>query len=125
MAGGDLAMGQDGKDIGKATRPVILRLWNAYVFFTLYADIDGVTAKFSTGGTDALDRYILAKTRDMVSAIERKLDAFDIPGAYEQVNPYIEALNNWYIRNRRATFWSNEDPADKQAAYDTLYTCLL
>ncbi len=124
MVGGDLAMAQDGKDIGKATRPVILRLWNAYVFFTLYANIDGVKAKLSSGSTDVLDRYILAKCRDMVEGIQTRLDAFDIPGAYEQVNPFIEALNNWYIRNRRSTFWSNEDPADKQAAYDTLYTCL-
>ena len=124
MAGGDLAMAKDGRDIGKATRPVILRLWNAYVFFTLYANIDGIKAELSADSTDVLDRYILAKTRDMVAGIEAKLDAFDIPGAYEQVNPFIEALNNWYIRNRRSRFWSNDEPADKQAAYNTLYTCL-
>ncbi len=125
MVGGDLAMAKDGKDIGKATRPVILRLWNAFVFFTLYANIDGVKAKVSAASTDVLDRYILAKARDMIAGIEAKLDVFDIPGAYEQVNPFIEALNNWYIRNRRSTFWSNEDATDKQAAYDTLYTCLV
>ncbi len=124
MAGGDLAMAKDGKDIGKATRPVILRLWNAYVFFTLYANIDGVKAKVSADSIDVLDRYILAKARETVAAIEARLDAFDIPGAYEQVNPFIEALNNWYIRNRRSTFWSSQGNADKQAAYDTLFTAL-
>ena len=124
MAGGDLAMAKDGKDIGKATRPVILRLWNAYVFFTLYANIDGVKAKRSAASADVLDRYILAKLRETVAAIEARLDAFDIPGAYEQVNPFIEALNNWYIRNRRSTFWSNASTAEKQAAYDTLFTAL-
>ncbi len=124
MAGGDLAMAKDGKDIGKATRPVILRLWNAFVFFTLYANIDGVKARLSADSTDVLDRYILAKARDMIEAIQARLDVFDIPGAYDQVNPFIEALNNWYIRNRRSRFWSNDDIADKQAAYDTLYTCL-
>ena len=124
MAGGDLAMSKDGKDIGKATRPVILRFWNAYVFFTLYANIDGVTAQVSTESADVLDRYILAKTRRMIEAIQARLDAFDIPGAYEQANPFIEALNNWYIRNRRSRFWSSNNAADKQAAYDTLFTCL-
>ena len=124
MAGGDLAMSKDGKDIGKATRPVILRFWNAYVFFTLYANIDGVTAQVSTASADVLDRYILAKTRRMIEAIQARLDAFDIPGAYEQANPFIEALNNWYIRNRRSRFWSSNNAADKQAAYDTLFTCL-
>ena len=124
MAGGDLAMAKDGRDIGKATRPVILRLWNAFVFFTLYANIDGVKAEVSAASTDVLDRYILAKARDMIEAIQGRLDAFDIPGAYDQVNPFIEALNNWYIRNRRQRFWSSDEPADKQAAYNTLYTCL-
>jgi isoleucyl-tRNA synthetase len=125
MAGGDLAMSKDGQDIGKATRPVILRLWNAYVFFTLYANIDGVVAKVSGRSTDVLDRYILAKTRDMIEAIQARLDVFDIPGAYEQVNPFIEALNNWFIRNRRSCFWSSDNATDKQDAYDTLYTCLI
>lgn len=124
MAGGDLAMAKDGSDIGKAMRSVILRFWNAYVFFTLYANIDGVKAKVSTGSEDVLDRYILAKARDMIAVIEARLDAFDIPGAYDSVVPFIEALNNWYIRNRRARFWASEETPDKQAAYDTLYTVL-
>ncbi len=124
MIGGDLAMAKNAKSITKATRPVILRLWNAYVFFTLYANIDGLKAKIATESENLLDRYILAKTRNLVNAIEAKLEAFDIPGAYEQVNPHIEALNNWYIRNRRSAFWSNNGTEDKRAAYDTLYTCL-
>jgi isoleucyl-tRNA synthetase len=124
MVGGDLAISKDGKDIGKATRPVILRLWNAYVFFTLYANIDGINAQISTDSAHVMDRYILAKLREMVAGIESKLDAFDIPAAYEQAMPFVEALNNWYIRNRRDIFWSSEDPSDKRAAYDTLYTCL-
>lgn len=123
MAGGDLAISKDGKDIGKATRPVILRLWNAYVFFTLYANIDGINAQISTASAHVMDRYILAKLRDMVTAIESKLDVFDIPAAYEQATPFIEALNNWYIRSRRNVFWSSEDPT-RGPAYDTLYTCL-
>ena len=35
-------MARDGSDIGKTARPVIFRLWNAYSFFTLYANIDEV-----------------------------------------------------------------------------------
>ncbi len=42
MSGGDLAMPKDGKAIGEAVRGVLLPLWNAYSFFTLYANIDGI-----------------------------------------------------------------------------------
>ncbi|MCJ8510635.1 isoleucine--tRNA ligase [Rhizobium lemnae] len=125
MSGGDLSIAKDGTDIGRAMRPVILRLWNAYVFFTLYANIDGINASFTTESTNILDRYIVSKTRILVADIQSKLDVFDIPGAYASSVSYADALNNWYIRNRRTTFWSGDHTPDKQAAYDTLYTCLL
>jgi isoleucyl-tRNA synthetase len=35
MTGGDLTMSRDGSDIAKEMRQVILRVWNAYSFFTL------------------------------------------------------------------------------------------
>jgi isoleucyl-tRNA synthetase len=33
-------------------------------------------------------------------------------------------LSNWYVRLCRRRFWKNDDPSDKLAAYQTLYTCL-
>jgi isoleucyl-tRNA synthetase len=36
----------------------------------------------------------------------------------------MDALNNWYIRRSRDRFWREEKDADKQGAYDTLYTVL-
>ncbi len=124
MGGGDLAMPKDGRDIGKAARQVIFRLWNAYSFFTLYANIDGVRAKPRVGSSHVLDRYILAKTRQVVEEVQGRLDHYDIPGAYAPLSGFIDALNNWYIRGRRSRFWSDDDLADKQAAYDTLFTVL-
>ena len=124
MIGGDLAMAKDGKDIGKSTRPIILRLWNAYAFFTLYANIDEFKAKVSTDSDNLLDLYILSKTSSLILSMQSRLEAFDIPSAYEQVCPYIETLNNWYIRNRRSAFWQGGNSTDKEQAYNTLYTCL-
>ncbi len=125
MAGGDLAMPKDGSDIAKSMRSVILRLWNAYYFFTLYANVDGIEAKLITNPQHPLDRYLLGKVGDLVKGIESSLDRFDIPGAYNAAPDFIEALNNWYIRNRRSAFWASETTDDKQAAYDTLYTALV
>ena len=53
------------------------------------------------------------------------LDHYDIPGAYAAVPPFIEALNNWYIRRSRPRFWAEGTGADKQDAFDTLYTALV
>ncbi|SEB90713.1 Isoleucyl-tRNA synthetase [Rhizobiales bacterium GAS191] len=122
MSGGDLAVSR--AEIGKGMRQAILPIWNAYYFFTLYANIDGVKAKARTDQSGVLDRYILAKTREMIAAVEDRLDHYDIPGAYNAVPPFIEALNNWYIRRSRQRFWAEGTGADKQDAFDTLYTAL-
>ncbi|MBV9521081.1 MAG: isoleucine--tRNA ligase [Hyphomicrobiales bacterium] len=122
MSGGDIAVSR--ADIGKAMRQAILPIWNAYYFFTLYANIDGVKAKARTDQKGVLDRYILAKTREMIAAVQDRLDHYDLPGAYAAVPPFIEALNNWYIRRSRQRFWAEGISGDKQDAFDTLFTAL-
>jgi isoleucyl-tRNA synthetase len=122
MMGGDLAVSR--AEIGKAMRQAILPVWNAYYFFTLYANIDGVKARLRANQKGVLDRYMLAKTREMIAAIQDRLDHYDIPGAYSAVPPFIEALNNWYIRRSRSRFWVEGQGADKRDAFDTLYTAL-
>ena len=125
MEGGNLAMAKDGSDISKWMRLIVIRLWNAYQFFTLYANVDGIEANFRPRPTAPLDRYIVAKTRELIVRVQDSLDRYDIPGAYAALPPFIEALNNWYIRVRRSTFWSDLHSDDKQAAYDTLYVVLV
>ena len=53
------------------------------------------------------------------------MDRLDIAGACNALPPFIEALNNWYIRRSRERFWRAGTDADKRAAYDTLYTVLV
>ena len=135
MTGGDLSMPSDGRGIAQALRGAMLPIWNALYFFTLYANIDGYHARWRTDSPVVIDRYILVKTRDLIENVQVQLDKFDLPGAYAQVPPFIETLNNWFIRRSRVRFWreeiagsGGEDRAaidDKEAAFDTLYTVLL
>ena len=125
LSGGDLAMPKDGRAIGDAVRQVLLPLWNAYSFFTLYANIDGIRGKLVARAEAELDRYILGKTAELVRAVEAAMDGLDPAAACNALPPFIEALNNWYIRRSRERFWKAEKDADKQAAYDTLYTVLV
>src|SRR5690606_28331923 len=52
-------------------------------------------------------------------------DGYDLAGSCQVVKDYLDALNNWYIRRSRPRFWGETDGADRQDAYDTLYTCLV
>ena len=125
LRGGDLQIQKDGKQIQEVVRLVLNPIWNAYYFFTLYANADGVQAKLRSDQTAVLDRYALGKTRAMVEGVQRCMDGYDLAGACQLVLQYLDALNNWYIRRSRERFWGETGPADRQDAFDTLYTCLV
>ena len=124
MRGAELQIDKDGKFIRDIVRLYIKPIWNAYNFFTLYANADGIKAEFNTTSENLMDKYILAKCAESVAAIKNGLDNFDTPSAYAAVEQFFEVLNNWYIRRSKERFWSSEHTPDKQAAYNTLYSVL-
>ena len=117
LRGGNLIVTEPG--IRDAVRQAILPLWNSYYFFALYANAESVSARSSIASSHVLDRYILAKTRDAVTELERLLDGYDIGGACQALREHLEVLTNWYIRRSRPRFWAAE-----QDALDTLWTVL-
>jgi isoleucyl-tRNA synthetase len=125
LRGGDLQIGKDGKQIHEVVRLVLNPIWNAYYFFTLYANADGVKARLRTDQQAVLDRYALGKTRAMVAAVQGAMDGYDLAGSCQVVKEYLDALNNWYIRRSRERFWGETGKQDQQDAFDTLYTCLV
>ncbi|MFI7427609.1 isoleucine--tRNA ligase [Micromonospora sp. NPDC049836] len=117
LRGGDMAVTETL--IRDAVRQVLLPLWNVWYFFSLYANADGYQARRRTDSTHLLDRYVLAKTNELVATVGAQLDAYDISGACGTVRSYLDALTNWYVRRSRDRFWAGD--AD---AFDTLWTVL-
>lgn len=124
MRGSELYIDKEGKFIRDAVRLYIRPIWNAYNFFTLYANADGVKGERSFDSINVMDRYILSKLSHAVQGVEQSLDAYDTPSACYAIVNFFEVLNNWYVRRNRTRFWKSELDADKQAAYNTLYTVL-
>jgi isoleucyl-tRNA synthetase len=117
LRGGDMPVTETA--IRDSVRQVLLPLWNVWYFFTLYANASGHEATFRTDSTDLLDRYLLAKTNELVAATTKQLDEYDISGAAGSVRSFLDALTNWYVRRSRDRFWAGD--AD---AFDTLATVL-
>ncbi|MEI6730021.1 MAG: isoleucine--tRNA ligase, partial [Pseudomonadota bacterium] len=124
MRGQELYIDKEGKFIRDVVRLAIKPIWNAYNFFCLYANADGIKAEFSIESTDIMDRYILAKCRQTLRKVSESLDSYDTPLACEAITQFFETLNNWYIRRSKERFWKSEHDADKLSAYNTLYTVL-
>lgn len=125
LKGLELLIDKDGKMVKDALRLSIKPIWNAYNFFTLYANSDQLKADFDFSSSQLLDRYILAKLKSTVINIKKNMDSYEIALAYEEINKFFEVLNNWYIRRSRQRFWKSEHDLDKKQAYNTLYSVLI
>ncbi len=128
MRGQELKVDKNGKSFIDSLRISIKPLINAFNFFCLYANSDGVKAKkieYSRDFANPLDNYILSKLKVAVSKIDNSLTKYDTVSACAEFDNFFEVLNNWYIRRSRQRFWSSEQNQDKQDAYDVLYSCLL
>nr|WP_221376582.1 isoleucine--tRNA ligase [Actinoplanes polyasparticus] len=117
LRGGDMPVTEVA--IRDSVRQVLLPLWNVWYFFSLYANASAHEAKLRTDSQHLLDRYILAKTGELVTDVQNQMDEYDISGAAASVRSYLDALTNWYVRRSRDRFWQGD--AD---AFDTLATVL-
>jgi len=124
MRGADIGVDPEGRFIRDVVRLHIKPIYNAYNFFCLYANADEIRAEYSLSSDNVMDKYILAKLKAMVDAVRTHMDNYDAPSSCEAISRFVEVLNNWYIRRCRPRFWSKVKDADKQAAYNTLYTVL-
>ncbi|MDT7593602.1 MAG: isoleucyl-tRNA synthetase, partial [Pseudonocardiales bacterium] len=117
LRGGNLVVTEQG--IREGVRQAILPLWNTWYFLALYANAAGREGRTRTDSPHVLDRYMLAKTAELVDAVTEAQDRYDIAGACAIVRDHAEVLTNWYVRRSRERFWDGD-----QDAIDTLHTVL-
>jgi isoleucyl-tRNA synthetase len=127
LRGGNLIVTEEG--IREGARQVLLPLWSTYYFFTLYANVAGddgagYDAQWRTDSENLLDRYLLAKTGDVIRTVEGHLDALDSTLAAATLRDFADVLTNWYVRRSRDRFWAGSATQDGRDAFDTLFTVL-
>ncbi len=130
----------------------LLRLWNVYSFFVIYARIDGfnpgeltddpgcldhASLQAARGFRPAsdrseLDRWMLSELHATAAAVVEDLDRFDHFAAAGRLHGLVDAVSNWFVRRSRSRFWASgkadggaDSCPDKLDAYWTLYECLI
>ncbi len=116
--------------VKEAMRNVLLPIWNAYSFFTTYANVDNWTPPAGPltapeNPANPLDRWILSSLADMVEEIRKNMDVYQLQPAANRFEAFVEDLTNWYIRLSRPRFWKSQNPQDTADAYATLYYVLV
>ncbi len=116
----------DAEGVTEVTKKLLGTLKNVAQFFALYANIDDYDPARKEAATPALlDRWILSRLHTVAASCREALDQYDLTRAARQIQDFVlEELSNWYVRRSRRRFWKSGDPADKRAAYDTLWECL-
>jgi isoleucyl-tRNA synthetase len=116
IRGGNLVVTEEG--IREGVRQFLLPLWSTYYFLSLY--IGDYEPQWRSDSPHVLDRYILAKLRDVIEVTTESFEALDSPMAAQAIRDFTDILTNWYVRRSRERFWDGSD----HDALDTLYTVL-
>ncbi|MBI1224460.1 MAG: isoleucine--tRNA ligase [Bacteroidetes bacterium] len=120
----------DVEGIAEVQRKFFGTLFNTYNFFATYANIDKWTMdEFNVMPYDKrseLDRWVISKLYSLVADYQLAMDDYEPHRACRLVEDFVdEHLSNWYVRLSRRRFWRGEMSDDKNAAYQTLFECLM
>lgn len=112
---------------GKEIQRKLLTLWNSVSFLVQYANIARFTPDASLvaddpadDGLTELDRWLVARTRQMVREVTDAYDSYLTVNVLRSFEAYVDDTSNWYIRRSRRRFWDGDD-----AALRTLYSSLV
>ncbi len=115
-----------GYHVADEVRRKLLLLWNVYVFFVTYANIDQPKLTLvRQAPKHKLDRWILSALHELVAQTNQSLKKYDQATVVAKTEKFIDSLANWYVRRSRRRFWKSESDSDKAEAYQVLYTVLM
>jgi isoleucyl-tRNA synthetase len=101
----------------------LLTFWNSVAFFVTYASIASFDPAAPTAEPQPLDRWLEARTAQLVRDATAEYERFWTPGVVAAFESYTEDLSNWYIRRSRRRFWA-DDTAALRALWESLTQAL-
>ena len=111
---------KEGVVFNDTIKTILTPLWNAYHFFTLYANAGNITVEKDSDSDNLLDKYILAELNELVKTTTSALEEYKPDVAVKEFVRFLDVLNNWYIRRNRDRFWDEDE-----SAFETLHYVLV
>ena len=118
--------------VREVVRTVILPFWNAYSFFTTYAEADGMSFDDLRAAPPAaerpeIDRWILSVLQSLIRKTNLLMEGYYLYAVVSPALGFVNDLTNWYVRRSRRRFWRSREghERDKRAAFATLYEILV
>ena len=114
-----ICMDKEGTVFNDTIKTILTPLWNAYHFFTLYANASNITVSREPSLENALDKYIVSELNDLINTTTKSLNEYKPDIAVKEFVRFLGILNNWYIRRNRTRFWDEDE-----TAFETLHYVL-
>jgi isoleucyl-tRNA synthetase len=114
-----VSVDKEGVIFNDSIKTILSPLWNAYHFFTLYANAGNITVENEPNSDNLLDKYIVAELNELVKTTTNALDEYKPDIAVKEFVRFLDILNNWYIRRNRDRFWDED-----VEAFETLHYVL-
>jgi isoleucyl-tRNA synthetase len=114
------------KGVDEVLKKVIMRLQNVYSFFEMYGgfDLDLKQKNKYANSKNVLDKWILARLKEMTTQITKATDGYELDKATRPIGDFVDDLSTWFLRRSRDRFKS-EDVEDRNHAMFTTRTVIL
>ena len=106
----------------------LLPLWNSYIFFVTYANIDGWKPNERTvKSKNILDQWISSELDNLVEKVTADFNNYNVTVASRRIEDFVvNKVSTWYLRRSRNRVGpTNLGSNDKDYFYQTIYEVLI
>jgi len=119
------------KDIKIIINKFLIPIYNIYIFFSQYANIDqwNPDKHFTLSINNKLDKWIISRLNSLIQEINICMQEYNLFKIVNKIIILLDDITNWYIRLNRRRFWRDVNDInylkDKYIGYSVLYTIII
>jgi len=94
------------EEISDKVKTILLPIFNIYKYLVTYANLHHWKPNLNTPiqPINILDKWIIEKSNQLNQQFSNNIEKYNIPQATRLIQPFIEDLSRWYIRQSRQRF---------------------
>jgi isoleucyl-tRNA synthetase len=102
----------DEKEFADKVKNILLPLWNSFKYFLTYANLHDWSPNLENQtSSNVLDQWIQNQTNNLTTNISKSLEEYNFPNATRLIEPFVNDLSRWYIRQSRDRFVNGDTEA--------------
>ena len=102
----------DEKEFENQYKNILLPLFNSFKYFITYANLHQWSPQKDAPESDhPLDRWIINQANNLTHHISQSLEKYNLVTATRSIEPFVNDLSRWYIRQSRDRFVSGDTKA--------------